>query len=230
MLHLSFSLFIRSVSACGHRLQTGHRSSGGRHCQSDHSSDPQPRCQQQISRHLQHPVHTGHLSLTSNQPSSNTTQLILCLDSADSDYSCLFFPPQAILENNLPSEIVSKINLVDLAGRYDWKLLSFFFLLSFLAYFPPNSLTKLPSSGCLLQSCDFCCCTLPHFSLDIFSVADKSLTLLCLTVSERIQITAGTDWQKAPTSTSHWLLWASSYLHLVNEVNQTCSGCTLPLP
>lgn len=28
-----------------------------------------------------------------------------------------FFPPQAILENNLPSEIVSKINLVDLAGR-----------------------------------------------------------------------------------------------------------------
>lgn len=92
MLHLCFSLFVRSVSACGHRLQTGHRSSGGRHCQSDHSSDPQPRCQQQISRHLQHPVHTGHLSLTSNQPSSNTTQLILCLDSADSDYSCLFSP------------------------------------------------------------------------------------------------------------------------------------------
>lgn len=30
---------------------------------------------------------------------------------------CLFVPVQAILENNLPSEIVSKIHLVDLAGR-----------------------------------------------------------------------------------------------------------------
>lgn len=34
-----------------------------------------------------------------------------------------FFSPQAILENNLPSEIVSKINLVDLAGR--WNLFPF---------------------------------------------------------------------------------------------------------
>lgn len=48
--------------------------------------------------------------------------MFLLLISADSDDSCLF-PAQAILENNLPSEIVSKINLVDLAGRYDCLLL-----------------------------------------------------------------------------------------------------------
>lgn len=154
MLHLCISLFIRSVSACGHRLQTGHRSSGGRHCQSDHSSDPQPRCQQQISRHLQHPVHTGHLSLTSNQPSSNTTQLILCLDSGDSDYSCLFFP------SGDPGKQPAFRNCQqDKLGGLGWKVRletsHLFFKLSFLAYFPPNSLTKLPSSGCLLQSCDY---------------------------------------------------------------------------
>lgn len=36
---------------------------------------------------------------------------------ADSIMISRVFSPQAILENNLPSETVSKINLVDLAGR-----------------------------------------------------------------------------------------------------------------
>lgn len=39
----------------------------------------------------------------------------------------------------------------------------------------------------------------------------------CLTVKEQIPTTAGTDWRRAPTSTSRWSLWASSFLLLVNE-------------
>lgn len=69
-----FPLYVvRSVSARRHGLQAGHRPSGGRHRQPHHSGDPQPRRQQPISRHLHHPVHAGHLSLTSEQTQSDAT-------------------------------------------------------------------------------------------------------------------------------------------------------------
>lgn len=59
---------------------------------------------------------------------------------SDSSLITLVFPLQAILENNLPSETVSKINLVDLAGRCDRCFL-------LLLIHKSKSLTNLPPSG-----------------------------------------------------------------------------------
>lgn len=55
-----FLWLCRPVTARSVRLQAGHGPFGGRHRQPHHSSNPQPRCQQQIPRHLHHPVYTGH--------------------------------------------------------------------------------------------------------------------------------------------------------------------------
>lgn len=60
-------LVARSLATCRHGLQAGHRSSGGRNRQPHHCGDTQPRRQQQISRHLHHPVHAGGLSLASER-------------------------------------------------------------------------------------------------------------------------------------------------------------------
>lgn len=45
-----------------------------------------------------------------------------------------------------------------------------------------------------------------------------------LVVREQTPATAGTDWQRAPTSTSHWSLWALSFQLLVNKGTLTILG------
>lgn len=74
LLFLCFFSVIRPVTTCGLRLQAGHGPFRGGHWQPYHRSNPQPWCQQQIPRHLHHPVHTGHYL---SQPSNHSVQLYL---------------------------------------------------------------------------------------------------------------------------------------------------------